>query len=699
MYVALTLFGTRPEVIKLAPVVRSLARHSTRVRNVVVSSAQHADLLSPLVDQFGLVVAHDLGLARPGQTPQSLLSRCLEAVSSLISREHPDVIIVQGDTTTALAGALAGFYAKVPVAHVEAGLRTGDLGSPFPEEAHRVLISTIASWHFAATVGNVQSLRSQGIAQERIFQVGNPVVDAVQGILRESRPSALVEGLLARTRGQRRIVLTTHRRENFGAIMAGQLLALHRFVERHPDVDLIFPLHPNPGVRDVVARHLPSAPRLHLIEPLDYADFIQLVRRAWLIVSDSGGVQEEAPTLGKPLVVLRDKTERSEAMDCGVARLAGHDPARLEQILESAYTDNEWVLRAGMAVNPFGDGRSGERIASGLVHLLEGAAPRQRRAVPIATADKADKAARWEQVLAVPVAPARPQGLPLAPRRKATLVLPAFNEERDLPPLLSRIRASLDAILDYRVLVVDDGSSDATPDIVTAFSRVMPVTLIRHEQNGGLGAAIRTGLKAAAELEGTVITLDADNSQGPELIPAMIDEIVAGADVVIASRFQPGAAEIGVPRHRVVLSHGASRVLRTFIGYPGVRDYSCGFRAYRSDTLRALILAYGDNFLREHGFSCMVELLINLKRLDASVVEVPLQLRYDLKTGASKMRVFRTLLRYGVVIWRGRLLLPRQDESVADLDLRRNALGQAARKTLMIPVLRSSTKEEGSYGV
>lgn len=675
MFVALTLFGTRPEVIKLAPVIAALERRAGRVRSVVATTSQHQDLLLPLIGQFGLRVDHDLKVARPGQSPPSVLTRCIDAVSSLIAAERPDVVIVQGDTTTALAGALAAFYARVPVAHVEAGLRTDNLASPFPEEAHRVLIARVAKWHFAATHANVRTLRSEGVSAAGILMVGNPIVDAVDGILASAEPSAGVLALLEKTRGQRRILLTTHRRENFGPVMEGHLATLRDFVGRHRDVDLIFPVHPNPAVRAAVVSCLPASPRVHIVDPMPYADFIHLASRVWLIASDSGGIQEEAPTLGKPLVVLRDTTERPESVECGVARLAGHDPARLRELLDTAYKDTEWVRCAGASSNPFGDGRSGERIGSAIVRLLEGR-PLDRRHGAV-NDRRVTVERRPRQSTAVP------GSSPGIRATSVTVVLPAYNEERDLPALLPRIREALAPFSTYRVLIVDDASTDATADIAMAFARTMPVRLIRHRRNGGLGAAIRTGLKAAAGFDGIVITLDADNSQGPELMPEMIARIREGADVVIASRFREGAAEVGVPRHRVALSHAASWLLRALIGYPGVRDYSCGYRAYRGEALRRLISTYGDNFLREHGFSCMVELLINLKRIDARIVEVPLVLRYDLKEGASKMRIWRTLSRYLVVVWRGRLALKWHDEAAADRELRRAALGLEGRRTLM----------------
>ena len=240
---------------------------------------------------------------------------------------------------------------------------------------------------------------------------------------------------------------------------------------------------------------------------------------------------------------------------------------------------------------------------------------------------------------------------------KITLMMPAYNEEQDLPGLLGRIKSALEGWADYRVLVVDDGSTDRTAAIATEAATRMPVTLIQHPHNQGLGAAIRTGLNAAAHGEGVVVTMDADNSQGPELIRQMLEKIEQGADVVIASRFQPGSQEVGVPPHRKFLSHLSSAGIRILAPYPGARDYTCGFRVYRAEVLRRLIARYGDNFVRENGFSCMLEILLNLRRIGARVAEVPLVLRYDLKEGASKMRIWRTMWRYVVTITRAWLPL------------------------------------------
>lgn len=259
-----------------------------------------------------------------------------------------------------------------------------------------------------------------------------------------------------------------------------------------------------------------------------------------------------------------------------------------------------------------------------------------------------------------------------------SIVLPAFNEEQDLPGLLERIRKAMADRAEYRVLIVDDGSTDRTAGLALAAAATMPVTLIRHPHNRGLGAAIRTGLKAAAGFDATVVTLDADNSQDPELIAAMVEKVQEGNDLVIASRFQPGSQEVGVPPLRLLLSHASSAWIRLLVRYPGARDYTCGFRAYDVHALRRLIDRFGDNFVRDNGFACMLELLLNLRRIGATVAEVPLVLRYDLKEGASKMRILNTIGRYLVTIVRSYLPLERADESAADITLRNDALRRVA---------------------
>lgn len=362
----LTLFGTRPEIIKLAPVIWAIEKRSDIWRGVTVSSSQHTDLLRPFIRDLKININHDLAVMTPGQTPSAVLSRVVDAIEPIFSKEKPDLIIVQGDTTTAIAGALAGFYARIPVAHVEAGLRTGNRHSPFPEEMNRRLISQLADIHFAATNENVKILLAEGIKKEAIVLTGNPVVDALLHILKNSQCSEKLSKFLEKVKGKRLLVLTTHRRENFGQVMSSHLKALRKFIERHKDIELVFPVHPNPSVRAAVNIEFANIDRIHCIDPLEYADFLHLLSHAWLIASDSGGVQEEAPSLGKPLLVLRDTTERPEVLACGVGKLVGHSGERLEEMLDAAIEDKSWFEEVLKTENPFGKGNAGERIAAAI---------------------------------------------------------------------------------------------------------------------------------------------------------------------------------------------------------------------------------------------------------------------------------------------------------------------------------------------
>ena len=356
----LVLFGTRPEAIKLAPVVHELRRES--FRTLVVSSSQHKELLKPFLKMLDLETNFDLRVMTKNQTPNEVCSRVLAKLDKILAEERPDLILVQGDTTTALAGALAGFNRQIAVGHVEAGLRSGNLYSPFPEELNRRLISQIANFHFAATERNRRSLLAEDIPMEKIFVTGNTVVDTLQDISKNLVPNERISELLKETKGMKRILLTTHRRESFGERMSGNLRALRDFVEKRRDVCLFFPVHPNPNVRDATSEILAGKERIYLLDPLGYQDFIALMKAVWLIVSDSGGIQEEAPSLGKPLLVLRENTERPEAIRAGVAKLVGGNPKTLERMLEENYSIDTWIKSVKEVANPFGDGRAAKRI-------------------------------------------------------------------------------------------------------------------------------------------------------------------------------------------------------------------------------------------------------------------------------------------------------------------------------------------------
>lgn len=355
----LVLFGTRPEAIKLAPVIFELKRRGDKFQTCVVSSSQHTDLLAPFLKIFNIETDEDLRVMTQNQTPNQVLARVLEKLDAVFEREKPDLILVQGDTTTALAGALAAFHRRVKIGHVEAGLRSGNAKSPFPEEMNRRLISQVADFHFAATARNRATLLSENVGKEKVFLTGNTVVGALKFILEKETASRKILDLLKKTEKFKRILLTTHRRENFGDFMRANLLDLKRFVARHTDVCILFPVHPNPSVREAATEILSHQNRIFLLEPVDYIDFITLMRASWLVVSDSGGVQEEAPSLGKPVLVLRENTERPEAVEAGVAKLAG---GNLAELLEENYRDESWIFSVKQILNPFGDGTSAKQI-------------------------------------------------------------------------------------------------------------------------------------------------------------------------------------------------------------------------------------------------------------------------------------------------------------------------------------------------
>jgi len=367
----LTLFGTRPEAIKLAPVVHALAARPDRLDTITVSSAQHTDLVRPFTDAFEITIDVDLEVGAADQTPADVFSAVLARLDAVLERERPDAVLVQGDTTTAAAGALAAFYRKIPVGHVEAGLRSGDPLSPFPEEMNRRVITRLASLHFAATTRNVATLKAEGIDETSIALTGNPVVDAVAWAVENTTASSRVTEILTAAASERLVVLTTHRRESFGEVMTDRLRALGRFVEAHDDVALVFPVHPNPEVRRAVEAALAGTDGVHLVDPLGYLDFVHLLAHAWLVVSDSGGIQEEAPSLGKPVLVIRENTERPEAIEAGVARLVGRSAAELERLLEECYVDPGWTEQVKVIANPFGERGAGERIVDALERFLE----------------------------------------------------------------------------------------------------------------------------------------------------------------------------------------------------------------------------------------------------------------------------------------------------------------------------------------
>jgi UDP-N-acetylglucosamine 2-epimerase (non-hydrolysing) len=360
MKIAVT-FGTRPEAIKLAPVIREL-RKSAAWTTEVVLTAQHRALLDQVLEVFAISADCDLDVMQPRQTLPELSSRVLVSLDRWLTASRPDLLIVQGDTTSAFIAALAAFYRGVPVAHVEAGLRTPSGLNPFPEEMNRRLVSRLAMLHFAPTAAAQSALIAEGVPPETIHVTGNTVVDALQTILASpayARASLPIEV----GPGDRVVLVTMHRRESWERI-EGVCAAIAEVARARPDVRVVFPVHPNPAVREPVYRWLGSVPHVSLVDPLDYLAFVKMMAASHVILTDSGGVQEEAPVLARPLLVLRDTTERGESIDAGVARLVGTTPSEIVKELSTLLDDHEAWARMSRAVSPFGDGRAAQRIVT-----------------------------------------------------------------------------------------------------------------------------------------------------------------------------------------------------------------------------------------------------------------------------------------------------------------------------------------------
>jgi UDP-N-acetylglucosamine 2-epimerase (non-hydrolysing) len=355
--------GTRPEVIKMAPVLHALA--GVGVRSLLVTTGQHREMLQQALDAFDLEPDIDLELMRSGQTPAELTSRAVAALDGVIGEIRPRTVLVQGDTTTAFCGALAAFYRRVPIGHVEAGLRTGDRRNPFPEEVNRRLISPLADWHFCPTERSVRNLLAEGIPRAAIHLTGNTVVDALRRTAKVELPPA-ERALLPTGRARWRILVTLHRRETQGEsqrLLCGML----RAIARRRDVEIVFPVHLSPAVRASVFAELDGMANVHLLQPLPYRPFVHLLKSADIILTDSGGIQEEAPSFGVPVLVMRETTERPEGVEAGCTRLSGTDPVAVRADVIGLLDDRDAYRQMARAANPYGDGYAAERIVRRLV--------------------------------------------------------------------------------------------------------------------------------------------------------------------------------------------------------------------------------------------------------------------------------------------------------------------------------------------
>jgi UDP-N-acetylglucosamine 2-epimerase (non-hydrolysing) len=371
----LLVFGTRPEAIKLCPVLLHLRQRAREFSVKCCVTAQHRRMLDQVLAVFGVEPDYDLNLMQPGQSLAQSSARILAALEDVLNTERPDIVLVQGDTTTTFCGALAAFYSRIPVGHVEAGLRTGDLTQPFPEELNRVLTTRLSTLHFAPTQGAAGNLRHEDVPAERIVVTGNTGIDAVMQVRGKLAAGELAgidwQGLDA---SRRLLVVTAHRRESFGAPLEAICEALVRLARRG-DVQIVYPVHRNPNIAGPVEQRLGGEPGILLCQPLEYVPFVDLMRRAYLLLTDSGGIQEEGPSLGKPVLVMRDKTERPEAVEAGTVKLVGTDAARIVRETEILLDDRAEFERMSRAHNPYGDGHASERIGEALAGWF-GAGPR-----------------------------------------------------------------------------------------------------------------------------------------------------------------------------------------------------------------------------------------------------------------------------------------------------------------------------------
>lgn len=366
----LFIFGTRPEAIKLCPIIDHFRKRSEELQVQVCVTAQHRQMLDQVLDVFQVKPDYDLNVMTPGQTLMQSTSRILSQLEPVIKDAAPDVILVQGDTTTTLCGALAGFYANIPVGHVEAGLRTGDMRQPFPEEMNRVLVTRVAAVHFAATAGAARNLRHDHINSDVIHVTGNSGIDAVlyvrDRLANGSLPSQDWNFLDAT---KKLLLVTAHRRESFGEGFERICTAISQVAELD-DVQVVYPVHPNPNVSGPVRQRLSGRSNIYLIDPLDYVAFVDMMRRSYLLLTDSGGVQEEAPSLGKPVLVMREKTERPEAVEAGTSTLVGTDVQKIVDTTEWLVRDTEEYERRSRIHNPYGDGHTSERIGDILTTMF-----------------------------------------------------------------------------------------------------------------------------------------------------------------------------------------------------------------------------------------------------------------------------------------------------------------------------------------
>ncbi|MCL5411597.1 MAG: UDP-N-acetylglucosamine 2-epimerase (non-hydrolyzing) [Patescibacteria group bacterium] len=360
----MSILGTRPEAIKMAPVIKELEKYPAKIRSTVVVTAQHREMLDQVLGIFDIKPDYDLNIMSSNQTLADVTIKVLKGMEEIFSKDRPDVVLVQGDTTTVLAGALAAFYHKIKIGHVEAGLRTNNLQNPWPEEMNRRVVDSFADFYFCPTILGKQNLIKEGIPEKKIFVTGNTVIDALLWVANQSYEITNDSLKTVDFSNKKIILLTTHRRENYlSGGMKEIYEAIKEILKKHQDVEVVFPVHLNPNVRKLAHEKLDNNnPRVHLVDPLDYRDLVKLMKSSCIVLTDSGGIQEEAPSLGKPVVILRETTERPEGIEAGTAILAGTRQVNIFEIVDKLLSDKVFYGKMSNAVNPYGDGKSAWRI-------------------------------------------------------------------------------------------------------------------------------------------------------------------------------------------------------------------------------------------------------------------------------------------------------------------------------------------------
>ncbi len=367
MVKVMSVFGTRPEAIKMAPLIKELEKHD-KIQSIVTVTAQHREMLDQVLKIFEITPDYDLNIMKQGQTLADITTRALNGLDSVIKQAKPDIILVHGDTSTTFAGALAAFYNQVKIGHVEAGLRTYDKYSPYPEEMNRKLTGAMTDLHFSPTISNKNNLLKENIDEKEIYITGNTVIDALKTTVRDDYKFADPTLASLDFDGKKIILMTAHRRENLGEPLENICMAAKTIVESHSDVELVYPMHLNPLVRQTATSILGGMDRVHLIDPLDVEELHNAMYRCYMVMTDSGGLQEEAPSLGKPVIVLRNETERPEAVEAGTVLMGGVDRETIEKLADMLLTDSAAYEKIAHTANPYGDGKASERIAEAILY-------------------------------------------------------------------------------------------------------------------------------------------------------------------------------------------------------------------------------------------------------------------------------------------------------------------------------------------